>query len=245
MRRRRSGLRKGVADQVPSHAEEVRQLFDAKAATWSEKYAPEGRLAGRLAQLAGAVGHHATSGERVLDLGCGTGELARYMAFMGLHATGCDISPEMLSHAAAADQSGAVGWVQLDPNWRTLPFDADTFDVVVAASVLEYVDSPDDFLRECARVLRPSGILLCTVPDPAHPMRWLEWLAGKTLALAPLRAASENWPRLSRYLAYLRISRQRRPVGWWHATASHAGLTAARPTHAPPRSPLRILTLSA
>jgi 2-polyprenyl-3-methyl-5-hydroxy-6-metoxy-1,4-benzoquinol methylase len=235
-----------MADRVLSHAEKVRQLFDAKAATWSEKYAPEGRLAGRVTQLACAVGHHASSGERVLDLGCGTGELARYMAFMGLRVTGCDISPEMLVRAATADKLDAVDWVQLDPNWQTLPFEAGTFDVVVAASVLEYVNFPDDFLRECARLLRPSGNLLCTVPDPTHPIRWLEWLAAKILSIAPLRATGENWPRLDRYRAYLQTSRQRRSAGWWRTTASYAGLSVVPTTsHAARRSPLRILTLSA
>ena len=105
----------------------------------------------------------------MLDLGCGTGELARHLAGAGLRVTGCDISANMLGQAAAADPAGAAEWIQLDPDWRTLPFATASFDAVVAASVLEYVGSPAAVLRECARVLRPGGVLLCTVPDPRAP----------------------------------------------------------------------------
>jgi predicted TPR repeat methyltransferase len=55
---------------------QVRKLFDAKAATWSAKYAPGERLTGRLAELARAVEEQTRTGTRVLDLGCGTGEAA-------------------------------------------------------------------------------------------------------------------------------------------------------------------------
>ena len=93
----------------------MRLLFDAKAGSWAAKYAPQGRLAGRLTQLAYAVGYHVPAGGRVLDLGCGTGELARQLAAAGLRVTGCDISANMLSQAAAADPDGAAEWVPLRP----------------------------------------------------------------------------------------------------------------------------------
>ena len=58
------------------HADRVRALFDAKAAGWPAKYAAGGRLVGRLTQLASAVGELAAPGGQLLDLGCGSGELA-------------------------------------------------------------------------------------------------------------------------------------------------------------------------
>ncbi len=123
----------------------------------------------------------------MLDLGCGTGELARHLAASGLRVTGCDISANMLNQAAAADAAGAAGWVPLQPGWQALPFAPASFDAVVAASVLEYVGSPAAVLGECARVLRPGGVMLCTVPDLAHPVRWLEWAAA---AISPAASRS-------------------------------------------------------
>jgi SAM-dependent methyltransferase len=213
-------------------AERVRLLFDAKAAAWPAKYAPGGPLAGRLASLARAVRAGIPPGSRVLDLGCGTGELARSLARAGLKTAGCDISGPMLQGAAARDPGRTVGWVQLDPCWRQLPFAAAAFDAAVAASVLEYAADPLGVLRECARVLRPAGVVVCTVPDLRHPVRWLEWLAW-AIGRTPARALGRRWPRWDAYQAYLRASRQRHRARWWLAAARAAGLRPAGPACSP------------
>jgi ubiquinone/menaquinone biosynthesis C-methylase UbiE len=233
-----------MTERIANTALQVRGLFDAKAAAWPSKYVPGGRLAGRLARLAGAVTDHVPVGGNVLDLGCGTGELAISLATSGMRATGCDISPEMLRIAAKTDGSSqVVDWVELEANWRVLPFRAGAFDAVVASSVLEYVDEPVAVLRECHRVLRPGGIVLCTVPDPRHPMRWLEWLADLVAQWRVVRAAGRPWPRLDAYLTYLDISQQRHFPRWWHATAALAGLLEVRyPSGSAERSPLSMLT---
>jgi ubiquinone/menaquinone biosynthesis C-methylase UbiE len=223
----------------------VRGLFDAKAAAWPSKYAPGGRLASRLTRLVDAVAYHVPVGGSVLDLGCGTGELAIALATSGMRTTGCDISPEMLRIAAEADASdNVVDWVELEPDWQALPFRAGALDAVVASSVFEYVHNPATVLRECHRVLRPGGIVLCTVPDPRHPVRWLEWLTGVVAREPMLRSASRRWPQLDRYLAYLQVSRHRHLLRWWHVTAAQAGLREIRyRTRSQEHTPLRLLTL--
>jgi SAM-dependent methyltransferase len=231
-----------VADRAADTAVQVRQLFDTKAAAWPSKYAPDGRLAGRLTRLARAVTYFVPACGSVLDLGCGTGELAAATAAAGMRVTGCDISPEMLRRAAT-EMSHSVGWVHLDPGWRVLPFRAGTFDAVVASSVLEYVDDPTAVLRECRRVLRPGGIVLCTVPDPRHPVRWLEWLIDTVAREPVVQVAARRWPRLDSYLTYLRISRQRHSSRWWHAAAARANLLDIRYRFdSAERSTLRLLT---
>jgi SAM-dependent methyltransferase len=123
-----------------------------------------------------------------------------------------------------------------------LPFAAGSLDTVIASSVLEYVRDPAPVLAECARVLRPGGVLLCTVPCLAHPVRWLEWplrLAARTPAGG---AAGRALPRFAPYLAYLRTSRQRHRTGWWHAAGRRAGLDPARRREA--GQPLQLLTFT-
>jgi SAM-dependent methyltransferase len=228
-----------VTGTATGHADQVRALFDAKAAGWPAKYVAGGRLSGRLSQFARAVADLAPPGGELLDLGCGSGELAQHLAASGYRVTGADIAPTMLRQAELADVRRAVRWVRLEPCWQALPLADGSLDAVVSASVLEYVPDPGAVLAECARVLRPGGVLICTVPDVTHPVRWLEW---------PLRLLSSGGTtpqkttavRLRQYLAYLRASRQRRRAGWWRAAARRAGLEPV-PAARTSRAPLRLL----
>ena len=215
-----------MADRTADVALQVRDIFDAKAAAWPSKYAQDGRLAGRLTRLGDAVAYHVPAGGRVLDLGCG-------------------ISPETLRRAEAGKlPSRAVDWVQLDPDRQVLPFGSEAFDAVVASSVLESVNQPAALPRECRRILRPGGIVQCTVPDLRHPVRWLEWLTGIVAKEPVVRTASRPWPQLDGYLTYLGVSRHRHRPRWWRLTAARVGLQEARHlANQSGRSPLCLLTL--
>jgi SAM-dependent methyltransferase len=215
------------------------RLFEAKAVTWPAKYAPDGPLADRLASLSLAVSRYALAGDRVLDLGCGTGELTRVLAAAGFRAAGCDISRQMLLRAPR-DHGGCAGWLQLESGWRRLPFASAAFDVVVAASVLEYVAEPAVVLGECARVLRPGGVVLYTVPDLRHPVRWAEW-CGQQLARVMGAPTGGRWSRWAGYHAYLRASLQRHGPRWWLAVSGSAGLRPVPLQAVGVRSPLRLL----
>jgi ubiquinone/menaquinone biosynthesis C-methylase UbiE len=231
-----------MVEQSASNSDQVKRLFDAKAAVWSAKYAPGGALISRMVRFGAALEEYAPTAGRVLDLGCGTGHLAHAAAAAGMRVTGCDISVEMLRRASEQDVSGAIEWLQLETGWSKLPFGTATFDAIIAASVLEYVDNPDRVLDECARVLSPGGILICTVPNPIHPLRWME-RAARLLTLVPWAlAAGGRWPRMTNYLVYLQVSRNRHMAAWWSAAAAQHGLQAV-PCAAGngARSPLRLL----
>lgn len=246
LRLRVAGYRRplvAMTEPTAARAAQVRQLFDAKAATWSAKYEEGGRLAGRLAQLATAAQEQATPGCSVLDLGCGTGDLARHLATAGFQVTGCDISAEMLGRAEQSDPAMSVEWVMLDPHWISLPFRPASFHVIIASSVLEYVDDPVAVLRECFQLLKSGGTLHCTIPDLRHPVRWLEWAAALAARLPAIVRLSHCLPRLDRYLSYLRISRQRHSSQWWNIAAMHACTPVIRqPCAASGRLPLRLIS---
>jgi len=205
---------------LSDHLGLVLSLFDRQAAAWPSKYAPGGRLTYRLARVGGTVLRQVPEQGRVLDLGCGTGELARWLAATGLAVVGCDISCEMLRGAAAGsateDSGTPARWLRLDPDWRRLPFADGCFDAVTASSVLEYAADPAAVLGECARVLAPGGVLVCTV-------RWCEWLSRPAARYVNWPA---GWAKWQDYRRYLRTSRQRHLCRWWELTASRAGLTS-------------------
>ena len=77
-----------MTDRTLNAAVEALELFNHKAATWSAKYAPGSRLTNRISSFVAALSYHLPAEGRVLDLGCGTGELARVIAARGMQATG-------------------------------------------------------------------------------------------------------------------------------------------------------------
>jgi ubiquinone/menaquinone biosynthesis C-methylase UbiE len=101
---------------------------------------------------------------RVLDIGCGTGQLAAKIkqALPKARVVGCDFSGGMLQRAA---RRGRVGWVQGDAG--RLPFRAAVFDVVTSTEAFHWFPDQDGALRECFRVLVPGGrLLLALVNTP-------------------------------------------------------------------------------
>ncbi len=102
--------------------------------------------------------------ERVLDLGCGTGQLAARIrdGLPRARVTGCDFSAGMLRHAAA--RTGMIGWVQGDAT--RLPFADSAFDAVVSTEAFHWFPDQTAALRECYRVLVPGGRLLVALVNP-------------------------------------------------------------------------------
>jgi SAM-dependent methyltransferase len=101
------------------------------------------------------------SGERILDIGCGTGVLDRWL----VQRTGgvnpivaVDIHRSLLREARVlAQQEGLAGQITFQPgNAEALPFHDDSFDVVLSATVMELLDA-ERMLREMIRVTKPGG----------------------------------------------------------------------------------------
>ena len=112
-------------------------------------------------------------GRRVLDLGCRDGALARaYLA--GNAVVGVDVDRHALGEAAKL----GIETVWADAE-EPLPFEDESFDVVVAAELLEHLGDPARVVTEAARVLRPGGTLTGSVPNSFRLKNRLRFLAGR------------------------------------------------------------------
>jgi SAM-dependent methyltransferase len=110
---------------------------------------------------------------RVLDLGCGEGYVARQIMARGPgRLVGMDISAGMIEKARAAEAEAPLG---IDYHVGTATdlsrFEPGSFDLVVAVFLFNYLsrDETARTMREVARVLRPGGRFLFTVPHPLYP----------------------------------------------------------------------------
>ena len=112
-------------------------------------------------------------GRRVLDLGCRSGALAR--AYLdGNEVVGVDVDRAALAEAAKLGLETL--WADAD---EPLPFPDGSFDAVVAGELLEHLRFPDRALAEARRLLRPGGVLVCSVPNSYRLKSRLRFLLGR------------------------------------------------------------------
>jgi SAM-dependent methyltransferase len=93
------------------------------------------------------------AGSRVLDVGCGSGELLEHLAALGAVPFGVDPAPAM----AARARERVPGADVREAGFDELPFDDGAFDAVVAVNSLQFAEDTLAALAEAARVLRPGG----------------------------------------------------------------------------------------
>lgn len=112
------------------------------------------------------------AGERVLDVACGTGIIARHAAeLVGPtgSVTGVDVAPDMIDVAKSApNPDGAhIEWHVSDA--ATLPLADESFDVVLCQMGLMFMPDQATVLAEMRRVLAPGGRLVLNTPGPIQP----------------------------------------------------------------------------
>jgi ubiquinone/menaquinone biosynthesis C-methylase UbiE len=202
----------------------VAELFNCKAATWKRKYDFGAALSSRLVLFSELVRKSCSPGARILDFGCGTGDLAIHLNRYRFRVTGCEISEKMLAIAKKSDPLQEVNWVLLPPNWKCMPFQSGFFDAIISASVYEYLSDVRLAFRESARLLRPGGVLLLTVPNHRSVIRMIE----RAIRPAALWFTSTPLPRferkVDRFLLYLALSKNRFSLQIWNSLATENGL---------------------
>jgi 2-polyprenyl-3-methyl-5-hydroxy-6-metoxy-1,4-benzoquinol methylase len=101
---------------------------------------------------------------RVLDVGCFVGEIAERIERQGSKSV---VGMDCLEAALEITANRGIETVLADIDEAVVPFENDHFDVAVAADVLTEVYDPDAVVEELARVVRPGGTMVFTVPNLA------------------------------------------------------------------------------
>jgi 2-polyprenyl-3-methyl-5-hydroxy-6-metoxy-1,4-benzoquinol methylase len=118
----------------------------------------------------------------LLDVPAGEGALAARLLKAGFEVNCCDLYPEIF-------RLDDVSICQGDLNGE-LPFDNQSFDYVTCLEGLEHIENPQQAIREFARVLRPGGTVIVSVPNILNIEERLKWLLyGYTSHFKPMTRA--------------------------------------------------------
>ena len=132
---------------------------------------------------------------KVLDCGIGTGSLSLALAGIATgspHYHGIDTSGAMLAAADAELRRAGIVAQLRQSDVRAIPHPDRSFDVVMAAHVLEHLPNPQAALREMVRVLRPGGVLFACITRRSVfgtliQLRWRTWVVSERRGIAWLR----------------------------------------------------------
>ncbi len=114
------------------------------------------------------------NGEKVLDVGCGSGELSKLVKeSYKMDPTGVEINKVAL--AQARKKGIKALFADLEKNW---PFQNNTFNLVIGVEIIEHLVDPDHFIKESKRVLKNNGTLIITTPNLANWFNRILFLFG-------------------------------------------------------------------
>jgi ubiquinone/menaquinone biosynthesis C-methylase UbiE len=157
----------------------------------------------------------------VLEVGCGAGDFALYLAERQANVTAVDFSPqaiEIASKKLTAQQKNVKFGVA---DAQSLPFEDNSFDLLFSCECLEHVPEPQLALAEFRRVLKPEGKLILTTENYSNAvlLYWLNcWIFKK-----PFNSGAGVQP-IEHFFLYWRVKRMfnlsgfqvQNMVGWHH-----------------------------
>jgi ubiquinone/menaquinone biosynthesis C-methylase UbiE len=148
-----------------------------------------------LAQKAGI-----TAGSRVLDVCSALGGPARHLVrTYGCRVTGLDATTRMIHEAIRRTaEAGLAGQIEYKQgNALDMPYRGDTFDVVWGQDAWCYVTDKERLIQECARVVKPRGVVAFTDWLETGPMSDEEWEALHTFMVFPYMETLDGYARLA------------------------------------------------
>tara|TARA_R100001015_G_C4634312_1_gene200581 strand:- start:1105 stop:1797 length:693 start_codon:yes stop_codon:yes gene_type:complete len=103
--------------------------------------------------------------KKILDIGCGNGEISKNLKDLGNDVYGVDASESAKKHLGD-------NFFKVDLQNDMYPFEDNTFDVVFSKSVIEHLQDPDHMLKEAYRVLKKGGVVITMTPSWKHSYRY-------------------------------------------------------------------------
>jgi 2-polyprenyl-6-hydroxyphenyl methylase/3-demethylubiquinone-9 3-methyltransferase len=153
---------------------------------------------------------------------------------LGASVVAVDGSPQMLAQGReqiGSEYVGRVNWIQSDVE-SVDALKNGVFEGVLCSSVLEYLDSPDALLKEIARILRPGGVLVISLPPTLSAVRVLK---------KGIRALMGVFGKDK--FAYLSVSRLEIAPGAIDSLLQAAGFSLIRSTRFDPFLPRALLRI--
>jgi demethylmenaquinone methyltransferase/2-methoxy-6-polyprenyl-1,4-benzoquinol methylase/ArsR family transcriptional regulator len=158
-----------LAEVRAARAAQAQKYFAEQAPVWNETrrlHAPEAEVEAAILDAAlkpapGLDQGGAPALGRLLDVGCGAGQMLELLAPHAETAVGVDLSAAMLGVARARVEQAGLRNVQLrQGDVYALPVERDSADLALVHQVLHYLDNPARALRETARTLAPGGRMI-------------------------------------------------------------------------------------
>ncbi len=155
---------------------------------------------GKLLMIDQLIRPHLRAGARLLEIGCGAGNLLLQAAVAGSYPVALDLSMQALTFVqsrlreAQASPESHSGFTCTQAIGESLPFRENSFDCVLLSEVVEHLEAPQISVREAMRVLCPGGRLLVTTPNYRSFWPIMEWAVDRT-NMTPKMAGEQHISR--------------------------------------------------
>ena len=159
-------------------------------------------------EIADHVAPLTTEAARVIDVGCGVGDLlvALRRRCPSIVTYGCDFSEKAIAGAQERLPDGEFLKLAIS----RFPYDSQAFEVVLCTDTLEHLEKPGQVVEELVRICLPGGVVVIVVPDGevddfiGHLWFWSETSLRKFLA--PWRPTVQKLPQTKELLAVVRVA---------------------------------------
>ena len=155
---------------------------------------------GKLAMIDQLIRPHLQAGSRLLEIGCGAGNLLLQATVAGSYPVALDLSMQSLTFVrsrleeAESAPGAPSGFACTQAIGESLPFGDNLLDCILLSEVIEHLEAPQISIREAVRVLCPGGRLLITTPNYRSFWPIMEWTVDR-LNMAPKMAGEQHISR--------------------------------------------------